>query len=212
MTQAQSENLSTLIASLRSRMPFSKERAQMAKLIYQLIASGQPLEASVLAEKTGQTIAEIEQMFQQLSVQGCELNEQGALVGATITQNPTEHILRVFGQTLYAWCALDTLFLPAYLDTVAEVESRCPISGEILYLTIGPQGVIDAKPAGITLSIVTDTCCTAGPDGTFCGRIHFFRSAEDAQTWAAQFDDVTVLSLDEAYQLAREVYIAPLFA
>ncbi len=49
-----------------------------------------------------------------------ERDQQGRVVGFSgLTLRPTAHSLRVGDRQLYAWCAWDTLFLPALLDETA---------------------------------------------------------------------------------------------
>ena len=43
----------------------------------------------------------------------------------------------------YAWCAWDTLFLPARLGQAARVTSACPVTGELITLTVTPEGLTE---------------------------------------------------------------------
>ena len=44
---------------------------------------------------------------------GVEYDAQGSIVGYGLTLKETPHALEVNGQSLFTWCALDTLFFPA---------------------------------------------------------------------------------------------------
>ena len=64
-----------------------------------------------------------------------QFDETGNVVGAALTTLPTPHRVSFggsfgdsFGGDLFAWCALDTLFIPGLLDQTADVESTCPVS------------------------------------------------------------------------------------
>jgi alkylmercury lyase len=77
--------------------------------------------------------------------------------------------------------ALDTLFLPAPIKQTAEISSICPQTGEIVQLTVSPDRIEAANPPETALSIVFSQGCTSGINGSFCGQIHFFVSAEAAR-------------------------------
>jgi hypothetical protein len=83
------------------------------------------------------------------------------------------------------------------------------VTDEIIRLTVSPQGIESATPSTTVLSIVTDSHCTTGPQGSFCGRIHFFASEEVAAQWSSTYADIAVFTLDEAYQIAYALYIEP---
>ena len=72
----------------------------------------------------------------------------------SLTTTKTPHALSLEGRTLYAWCALDTLFIPGLLDQVAEVESTCPTSGTRVRLIVTPEGVTSVDPTHAVLSVV----------------------------------------------------------
>jgi Alkylmercury lyase len=40
---------------------------------------------------------------------------------------------------------------------------------------------------------------------TFCRHIHFFATRDEAARWAAGRGDIAILTLDEAYQLGRQL-------
>jgi len=51
---------------------------------------------------------------------GMESGDSGNIVGAALTTRETPHKVRLSGRDLYAWCALDTLFIPGLLGEDAE--------------------------------------------------------------------------------------------
>lgn len=191
------------------RGDLSPEAAAFQRTTLHLMTQGKPVSAEQVAEATGYPLKQVGDVFAQIKEQGCEFNDKNELVGMALTQNPTTHGFKINGQQLYAWCALDTLFLPAFIGQTAQVESTCPVTGEVIRITVTPEGIASAIPEDVALSIVTDACCTAGPQGSFCGRIFFFASAEVATQRAADSDDVSIFTLNEAYQVARGVYIEP---
>lgn len=141
---------------------------------------------------------------------GHPTNEQGEMIGCALTLTPTAHRFRVNDRELYAWCALDTLLLPALIGQVAEVTSTCPVTNDTIRLTVTPQGIESARPSATVLSIVTATQCTSSLNGTFCGQIYFFASRDAAQAWSVDKNDIAILTVDEAWQLTHEIYIEPM--
>lgn len=107
-----------------------------------------------LAAATGQSAERIVELFRGLAAAGVEVDFDGNVVGAALTVRPTPHSFRVKGRDLYAWCALDALFLPGLLDETAQVESTCPSSGEEIRLTVSPEGVETCHPTTAVLTVV----------------------------------------------------------
>lgn len=123
--------------------------------------------------------------------------------GMSVIEMP--HRLRLDGRELYTWCAHDALWLPLGLGTRAEVESRCPTTGQEISLTVGPDGVRDPSPAGTAVSFLRIWADSSTRDAisNFCHFMHFFASPEAAQAWTAEHEGTVWLSLDDAFELAR---------
>ena len=190
------------------------ESYSLTSLLLGLLAEGQPVSAADLAERSGLPMEQIETKYKRFGEQGGEFDDQGRLIGAALTLNPTPHRFLLNGKELYTWCSLDALFLPGLLGKTAEVESTCPVTGQIIQLSINPDGVIQYSPAGIVLSITipgvsceTGSCCAAnktGPTSDACSQMNFFSSYEAAEEWLKDHPGVVIFSLDQAYRLARE--------
>jgi len=67
------------------------------------------------------------------------------------------HRITVNGHTVYAWCAFDPLFIPPVVGETGAVESTCPVTGETIRLTVGPDGIRDLSPAGAVISMLAPT-------------------------------------------------------
>jgi alkylmercury lyase len=128
-----------------------------------------------------------------------------------LSLNDTPHRFYVNGARMSTWCAGDALFLPPVLDRTASVESVSPVSREKVRLTVSPQGVEEVDPAGAVLSIVivdpddADMGSVEAIWGTFCHHLFFFASREEAERWAAGRHDIEILSVEEAYELVRQL-------
>ncbi len=171
------------------------------------LAEGHPVSAQRLGADLGLPVEQVAAIIGQLGSAGVEVDEEGCLVGVVLTLNPTPHRFRVKGKDLYAWCALDTLFLPAYLEETAQVESTCPVTGETIRLTITPMGVAEYNPASTVVSLVDPSkvscCSTRGPQSAVCSQMHFFRSREAAETWQIDHPGVVICTVEEAYRVAQ---------
>ena len=181
-----------------------------------LLANGQPVSTEKLAEVSQLSLADTRAALARLNQCGCELDTQGNLVGAVLTLNPTRHQFQVNGHHLFAWCAMDTLFLPALLGQAAQVESTCPATGTKIRLTIAPDGIETVDPPETVVSVIipgiTPSCeigAKSGPQGPVCSAMHFFKSTEAASTWLVAHPGTTILDVDKAWQLAQAVWIKP---
>ena len=132
------------------------------------------------------------------------------IMGLSLNDHP--HRFYVNGASLSTWCAEDTLFLPSLLKKTATVESYSPISKEKVRLTVSPERVEEVSPAGAVVSIVIvdpkqeDMASVEAIWNTFCEHIHFFASREEAERWAAGRDDIAILTVDEGFELGRQVW------
>jgi alkylmercury lyase len=110
------------------------------------------------ATDCGVDLAEAQELFAWLQTQGAEFDEGGNIVGAALSTRPTPHAVRIPGrEALYAWCALDTLFIPGLLGEAATIESSCAASGEAIRLSVSPSGpsrIVEHSPEDIVLSVV----------------------------------------------------------
>ena len=175
--------------------------------LLRLLAQGKPVSPEQLADATSIPIAELRLALDEFAAKGGEFNDDGHVVGAALTLNPTPHHFRVNGHDLYAWCALDTLFLPGLLGQTAAVKSTCPVTGTPIQLTVTPEGVATYSPQSTVLSItVPGVSCsreTTGPQSDTCSQIYFFNSREAAETWVATRSGIAIFTVAEAYKLAR---------
>jgi len=75
-----------------------------------------------------------------------------------LTPRPfSKHLLKSRGRTLYGWCAWDTLFIPELIGSTGEVESTDPETGQVVRMTVSPDGVNAVVPEGAVMSILEPT-------------------------------------------------------
>lgn len=163
---------------------------------------------------------------------GAEVDNSGRIVAfGGLSLPATGHRFELPGRVLYAWCAVDTLLLPALVGEAALVESPCAATGRIVRLKVGSEGIEHAEPQGAVISLLSPegfadrrscgpTSCglsdaidykeLVGVSGAFCGNSHFFVSRESAAGWLRSHADGTILTLEEGYKLGREIWVDPL--
>lgn len=203
-------NLTTLGEFSEAAMPglFSEEQRAGIVLLREL-AKGQPVGASQFATALGVPTDEAETLLKESRLrQLIYAGQDGRVVGIWgLSTARTHHRFTINGRTLWAWCAGDTLFLPAVLGETAEVESHDPESGDLIRLTISPARVEAVEPVDVTVSFLqpdaVDFTSATQIMATACHHIYFFGSRASGDRWVAKHPGKVLLSLDEAFALAR---------
>lgn len=181
-----------------------KTERQASLQLYRLLAQGQPVACKTLAATVGLSEDMVTRMLRGWP--GVYFNDNQHVIGYWGLALPKmEHRFEVNGRTLYTWCAWDSLFLPELLQQTAHVESKCPMTGELIRLTISPQRIEDRQPAGTVMSFVTPDAAKLRQDVIlhFCHYVYFISSAAEAARWVAKTPGTLVLSLDAAFDLGR---------
>ena len=143
-----------------------------------------------------------------------ERDDEGHIVGILgLSLEISSRRFHVNGQTLYTWCAWDTLLLPAMLGQTATVEASCEATEEKIRLTVTPERVEHADPSSAVISMVTASPTGSGLESAedvqavFCYFVHFFRSAETAAEWlSGKTHDGHILSVEEGHTLGKMVF------
>ena len=177
---------------------------RLSLALYRELARGVPVTPQVLAGRVGASSDEVARRLNDWpAVRRDELQRIVGYWGLTIV--PTQHKMRVAGRELYAWCAWDTLFLPALLGVSAEVHSVCRATGAPVRLTVGPDALEAPVPADLAISFVLPEASAMRRDvvASFCSHVHFFRSAELAGACRELPATAFVLSLGEAFEAGR---------
>lgn len=201
-TQPDIEALSTHL--LRIFPALDEVQRKLSLALYCELARGAPVSSSSLADRVGIPAETAVRQLQDWP--GVYYDGEQRVIGFWgLAIAPMPHRLRVDGRNLYAWCAWDTLFLPALLRDTTEVESACRATGAPVRLTVTPHGVESAEPAGLSVSFLLPEAeaMNANVITSFCHYVHFFNSQEAAQPWLAQHPETFLLSLDDAHELGR---------
>lgn len=171
--------------------------------LVRLLAEGRPVSRDRLAAALGSSRVTVDATLRQVA--NLEADERGDIVAAGLSLLPTPHRFRVNGHDLYTWCALDTLMYPVVLGQSAQVASRCPVSGAWVRFTVTPERIIHLDPSAALVSVVVPDAAAACVDvrGAFCRHVHVFAGPDAGAAWRAAHPEVTLLSVEEAYAVAR---------
>jgi len=185
------------------------EAQRLASTLYRLLAAGLPVSHEQLATALDRPRERVDQTLAQWP--GVFHDDAGRVIGFWgLALAPMTHKLTLGAKTLYAWCAWDTLFLPALLDATLGVESRCAESGASIRLTVSPAGIHNVEPAATAVSFLDPDVQKLRENMTahFCHFVHFFRSGAEAQRWCDRHPATFVLTLEQAFALGAEVNAA----
>ena len=177
---------------------------RLSLALYRELAHGVPVTPQVLADRVDARSDEVARRLENWhAVQRDERRRIIGYWGLTIV--PTRHRMRVSERDLYAWCAWDTLFLPALLGVRAEVHSICHATSAPVRLTVGPDALEAPVPADFALSFVLPEAGAMRRDvvASFCSHVHFFRSVELAAACRELPSSAFVLDLGEAFEAGR---------
>ena len=185
--------------------PISHESKRLARRVARLLAEGEPLEIERIAHVLERPEPEVEAAIAELPwVVRDDRERVVGFWGLGLIKTP--HRLRVAGRDLYAFCAMDALYLPFLLGAEIEIESTDPTTGEPIALTVSPEGLGDVSPAEAAVSLRIPADGFTGDSlqviKDACHFIHFFASEEAAHECARRHDGIFVVSLQDAFELA----------
>ena len=182
------------------------EQEDLCRPIVQQVTRGKPVTLAALRASLQVSQDELEQRLAKLPPD-VEVDRAGNIVGLGVTLVPTSHRVQLGGKHLYTWCAFDTVLLPSSLHIEVQVQSTCPVTGQLITFVATPEGVIrDLSPAGSVMSLVVPT--QGGGDCTrasFCQQSLFFQSEQAASAFLADHPEALLLSVEEAAYVGRLV-------
>ncbi|HLQ15991.1 MAG TPA: organomercurial lyase [Candidatus Eisenbacteria bacterium] len=200
-------SLADVAEAIKAVMPVLDETDQrIATAIYRLIGSGAPVGPAAIVKAAGGV--SMERVDERLNAwPGVFRDDMGRVVGYwghAIDKLEPEYRLVAGHNTTYAWCALDTLFIPGIIGNQVRVEASDPVSGEPVSLVVDRDGARDVTPAGALVSMVIPE----GPFGydvieSFCHRVLFFASHKTGDKWIAAHQGTTLLPVDQAFEVGR---------
>lgn len=173
---------------------------------YRLLLKGAPITPGDIAAASGVAPDRMGELFGLIPDCAYECNDREgitAFIGLSIT--PEKHKLIVEGETFYTWCAFDALFLPELLGKEAEIITDCPASGAEIRVRLTQKALLDITPAGAVMSLVAPDKDAYSQDlrGSFCCKVNFFRDRDAFTAWKPADQEITALSLADAFALAQ---------
>ncbi len=178
---------------------------QIAIATYRLLAGGKPVATEAIAGAVGVPTARVEAALESWpGVYRDDASSVAGFWGLGIAPLDPEYSLQIDGKTSYAWCALDTLFIPPLVGKTVSVQATDPVNGKRVSLVVDGDGVREVTPPGAVVSMVIPD----GPFGydvieSFCHRVLFFASEESGRSWVAEHEGTTLLTVQEAFEVGR---------
>lgn len=178
---------------------------KIATSIHRLLRHGSPIESAAIAAAAGVSAERVEASLD--SWPGVFRDRGGRVVGfwgQSIPKLDPEYRLKTNRTLTYAWCALDTLFIPSVVGEAMHVEASDPMTGESISMMVDRAGVRGVIPESTVVSMVIPD----GPFGydivqSFCHSVRFFAARESGERWAADREDAALLSVDEAFEIGK---------
>ena len=192
---------------------FGPYRSRLLLRVLKRLACGRPVtrdQVDQMAADLGLATEDPHQFLDGI----CERDGAGRIVGAMglSLNGQWAHQFYVNGTPLRTWCAWDTLFLPALLKRTASIVSFSPGSKKEVRVTVSPEQVEWACPKTAVVSIVNvgtgdqDTSSIRAIWSNFCHQVYFFPSEQEAEEWAEHKENISILSVEEAYELGKRTF------
>lgn len=193
--------------------------ARIAVGLWRHLAEGAPVARDALADRLGLSRKQVDEALDG-PLSGTYLEDDDGRVrafwGLSLPDQPSPHRLRLGDQTLYAWCAPDSLFLPLLLGRTLTVESTLTTTDEQITLLIDPDRLADIRaPDDTVVSFVPMTpegLGTSVPSilSTFCHHMLFFPDAASGTQCAREHnrEDLVFLGLRTAFDGCQRLYRA----
>lgn len=177
----------------------------------QALSRGKPVSPEQLAEIWEVPLEQVRSVLAGAVLAGrAEVNSQGDLVGGILSLIPTPHRISIGGKQLYAWCAYDAIYVPGLAGKTAEISTQDPITGDPIKIIITPDGVADVQPEGSVVSVVgVESDMRGGPKSPRCTQMLFFGSRDSAHQWLQGRPDMSILTAEEVFEIARQFQIEP---
>jgi alkylmercury lyase len=180
--------------------------------LYRALMAGKPVAVPDLAAGSGWEVSKVEDALRRWP--GVYRAKDGRIIGFWgLAVRGMPHRLSSDAGHLTTWCALDPLLIAPLVTDEAHVESADPVSGEPISLVVTPAGLRDVSPATAVVSMLLPR----GPFShdvveSFCHYVHFFASEQTGRRWTEEHPGTFLLSVDQAFDVARRSWPALLAA
>ena len=175
--------------------------------VYDLLAQGDPVRPAEIAARAREPEALVVATLKGWP--GVFWDDQGRIVGFWGLAIPEmDHRFHAEnGKPMYAWCALDPFLIVPVIGRPARVESKDPVTGEPITMTVTPRGINDLSPASAVVSFLApNKPFDFDVIESFCNFVLNFASHESAERWAAERDGIVLLPAAEAFEVGLRAW------
>lgn len=197
------ETISSRLATLFPRLDSTDARVALG--VYRLLVGDAPVNPGSIAAESGEAEAHVRYLLNHWP--GVFRDDQFNVIGFWGLARPEMgYKLRIAGQKRFAWCALDTLFLPELLNAEVRVEATTGLSGRPVQLTVSPDTVLREQPIDdelyVSFNLPTDEHWEDNIVSSFCHHVHFLY-ADEVAPWCDRNAGGAVLTLREAFSAGQ---------
>ena len=199
------QELSAAIAA--AVIDVDEQGRRIAVALYELLAQGDPVTPAVLAARSGVPEAAVQATLEEWP--GVFRDDEGRVVGFWGLAIPemAHRFQAEGGKPIHAWCALDPFLIVPVIRRPARVESKDPVTGESITMTVTPEGVEDLSPASAVVSfVVPDKPLDHDVIETFCDYVFNFTSRASAERWASEHEGIVLLPVAEAFEVGLRAW------
>jgi len=181
----------------------------LAHTLYHLLAKGVPVSRTQLAHESGRSIDSVNLVLD--SWPDVFFDDDNHVIGfAGLTVRETTHHFTVNNKTVYTWCAWDSLFIPALLNTTAHVTSTCPVTEKEIRLIVSPTHVeaVNNNEVAVSFLMPEENELKENVTTSFCHFVYFFFNRSAGEQWIDDHPGTFLLSLDNAFAVGKQMNAA----
>jgi alkylmercury lyase len=199
------QQLSEAIAA--ATIDIDEQGRRIGIAVYDLLAQGDPVTPAEIAAHAHQPEGVVVATLQGWP--GVFWDDQGRVVGFWGLAIPEmDHRFHAEnGKPMYAWCALDPFLIVPVIGRPARVESKDPVTGEPITMSVTPGGINDLSPATTVVSFLApNKPFDFDVIESFCHFVLNFASRESAERWAAEREGIVLLPAAEAFEVGLRAW------
>ena len=199
------EDLHALAESFAQKFAADDEMSERLGVeTYRQLADGRPVGAASLADSLGREPNDVTEALHELPSVYIGFDDRDRVLewgGFGLDGGNNRFTVR--GNPMYAWCALDALFVPTALGESARVEATDPKTGRSLSLSVTPDGVENADPSStvMTLALLGMEAFPDFESFSFQKTTFFFESETSALSWLEENPGPAMISLEEGFAI-----------
>ncbi len=130
--------------------PLNEDERSLYHWILRRFAGGRPPSPATLLEEAELRGLPLDEALATLAREDLmHLDPSGAVaVAYPFSGRPTAHRVRLDGHDLYAMCAIDALGIGPMLRTLVAIDSRDPLTGEVIHVEVNPTAKLHGSRRG----------------------------------------------------------------